>query len=92
MNLDLVLNQTKLHILKEIFETKSVVNIKNNFQNHTENYIKPKKIRIEIGTKVPLIIQDLDNMGVNCKPPLMEASRMSIVHTQHTLPLNYKLH
>ncbi len=87
MNLDLVLNQTKLHILKEISETKGVVNIKNQFQNHTENYIKPKKIRIKIGTKVPLIIQDLDNIGVNCKPPLMEASRISIVHTQHTLPM-----
>jgi hypothetical protein len=43
MNLDLVLDHTKLHILKEISETKGVVNIKNNFQNHTENYIKPKK-------------------------------------------------
>jgi hypothetical protein len=43
MNLDLVLSQTKLHILKEISETKGVVNIKNQFQNHTENYIKPKK-------------------------------------------------
>lgn len=90
--MDLVLNQTKLHILKEISETKGVANIKNHFQNHTENYIKPKKIRIKIGTKAALMIQDLDNIGVNCKPPLMEASRISIVHTQHTLPLNYKLH
>jgi hypothetical protein len=87
MNLDLVLNQTKLHILKEISETKGIVNIKNHFQNHTENYIKPKKIRIKIGTKVPLINQDLNNIGVNRKPPLMEASRISIVHTQHILHL-----
>jgi len=65
MNLDLVLNQTKLHILKEISETNDVVNIKNHVQNHTENYIKLKKIRINIGTKVPLINQDLDNVGVN---------------------------
>jgi hypothetical protein len=62
MNLDLVLNQTKLHILKEISEIKGVVNIKNQFQNHTENCIKQKKIRIKIGTEVPLIIQDFDNM------------------------------
>jgi hypothetical protein len=39
------------HILKEISETNGVVNTKNHFQNHTENYIKPKKIRIKLEPK-----------------------------------------